>query len=69
MFDYAKAKTLVPGPEVQAEALVLDAPFAELQAALAKALGSFDPKAKGRPKGGRGPEKPARSAAAAAVQP
>ena len=27
MFDYAKAKTLVPGPEVQAEALVLDAPI------------------------------------------
>ena len=43
-------------------ALVLDAPFAELQAALARALGSFDPKAKGRPKGGRGPEKSARSA-------
>ncbi|GGJ74665.1 hypothetical protein GCM10008939_18760 [Deinococcus aquiradiocola] len=31
-------------------ALVLDAPFAELQAALAKALGSFDPKARPRPK-------------------
>lgn len=29
-------------------ALVLDAPFAELQAALGKALGSFDPKAKPR---------------------
>ena len=38
-------------------AIVLDAPFAELQAALSKALGSFDPKAK--PKGtgqkGKGP--------------
>jgi ribonuclease P protein component len=29
-------------------ALVLNAPFVELQAALGKALGSFDPKAKGR---------------------
>ena len=43
-------------------ALVLNAPFAELQAALVRALGSFDPKVKGKPKGGRGPEKSARSA-------
>ncbi|WP_407568811.1 ribonuclease P protein component [Deinococcus altitudinis] len=35
-------------------ALVLDAPFAELQAALGKALGSFDPKAKAGNRSGPG---------------
>jgi ribonuclease P protein component len=41
-------------------ALVLDVPFAELQAALGKALGSFDPKAKAANKA-----KPGRGAAGA----